>query len=158
MAIHLAEEATCCSCSVENICAGQRRQERPGLPQLRSLISCEGPQREHLELALIRWYDVKDCNNLESELSMQKLQWSRKTTNREQQPWFDIIDVKSIQMPVFLQAHPIQIDTWFYNHFVWMLPKWCWSVVRCQLLICLLLLLWMTNDLRLMPLPRINFV
>jgi hypothetical protein len=87
--------------------------------QLRALVSCYTPMDVLLELAMIRWYQAVEPNEEESELNMQKVRWETtdkgKTICKER---YDLVDIRTIQKAVFLQPHPLEQETWFYNHFV----------------------------------------
>jgi hypothetical protein len=90
--------------------------------QLRALVSCIAPSGLPLELALVRWYEtVKVPVDSEEEvLGMQKIRWepSGDLKDGKGRERFDLIDICSILKSVFLQPHPCEPDTWFYNHFV----------------------------------------
>lgn len=60
-----------------------------------------------------------DDNSGEADLGMQKVTWESTGSGRNvSKERYDVIDVRTIVKAVFLQPHPVEEETWFYNHFV----------------------------------------
>lgn len=83
--------------------------------QLRLVFTCEDQTGVEHRCAFVRWLRTAEG----AQLPMQRLQWATTTAvSGATIPWYDIIDICTIERPVLLQPDPTKAGFFYYNKYV----------------------------------------
>lgn len=82
--------------------------------QLRLVFSCMDEHSIEHRCAFVRWL----CQADDAELPLQRLKWADTVSATGAQiPWYDVIDIATIERPVLLQQDPGKPGFFYYNKY-----------------------------------------
>ena len=96
-------------------CGDGEDEHQHWFAQLRLVFSCTDEHGMEHRCAFVHWL----CQAEGAALPMQRLKWALTTSaSGAEIPWYDVINVCSIERPVLLQADPTKQGFFYYNKYV----------------------------------------